>query len=344
MASPVVGPLVGQSDAGAGVLGTSNSNDGVVGRSTSAFGVFGASESGVGIRAVSGADRPALEAQAKGNGSAVDAQADGGAGVVGRSNTNDGLVGRSNSAFGVFGASVSGVGIRAVSETGRALEAQAKGNGIGVVAQSDGSGDGVLGMSGTGVGVHGKGGKLAGLFEGDVKVTGKFQGDVEATGNIHGGVVTADRIDCPTGTVNCFDVSISNGDCAEEFELAGAEAIEPGTLMSFRVDGTLCPSSAAYDNKVAGVISGAGEYKPGIVLDRRKGGNRAAIALLGKVCCKVDAEYAPIEVGDLLTSSATAGHAMKATDPGKAFGSVIGKALRSQREGRGMIPVLVALQ
>src|SRR5208282_6491995 len=34
-----------------------------------------------------------------------------------------------------------------------------------------------------------------------------------------------------------------------------------------------------------------------------------------KVCCKVDADYASIEVGDLLTTSSTAGHAMKAEDP-----------------------------
>jgi hypothetical protein len=114
--------------------------------------------------------------------------------------------------------------------------------------------------------------------------------------------------------------------------------------MSFGVDGTLFPSSEAYDSKVVGVISGAGEYKPGIVLDRRDGGNRAPIALMGKVYCKVDAGYSAIEVGDLLTTSPTAGHAMKATDPLKAFGSVIGKALRSKSDGRGMIPVLVALQ
>src|SRR5271165_954023 len=34
-----------------------------------------------------------------------------------------------------------------------------------------------------------------------------------------------------------------------------------------------------------------------------------------KVYCKVDADYASIEVGDLLTTSSTAGHAMKAEDP-----------------------------
>jgi hypothetical protein len=35
---------------------------------------------------------------------------------------------------------------------------------------------------------------------------------------------------------------------------------------------------------------------------------------------------------------------MKAVDPIKAFGAVIGKALRPLKSGSGMIPILVALQ
>jgi hypothetical protein len=35
---------------------------------------------------------------------------------------------------------------------------------------------------------------------------------------------------------------------------------------------------------------------------------------------------------------------MKATDPARAFGAVIGKALGSLESGRGLIPILVALQ
>jgi hypothetical protein len=35
---------------------------------------------------------------------------------------------------------------------------------------------------------------------------------------------------------------------------------------------------------------------------------------------------------------------MKVTDPYKAFGSVIGKALRPFADGQGLIPILVALQ
>lgn len=65
---------------------------------------------------------------------------------------------------------------------------------------------------------------------------------------------------------------------------------------------------------------------------------------MGKAYCKVDARHSPIEIGDLLTTSPTRGHAMKAVDPLKAFGTVIGKALRPLAEGQNLIPVLVALQ
>jgi hypothetical protein len=58
----------------------------------------------------------------------------------------------------------------------------------------------------------------------------------------------------------------------------------------------------------------------------------------------VDAAFGAIEVGDLLTTSPTPGHAMKATDQLKAFGSVIGKAMRPLESGRGLIPILIALQ
>jgi hypothetical protein len=68
------------------------------------------------------------------------------------------------------------------------------------------------------------------------------------------------------------------------------------------------------------------------------------VAVVGKVYCKVDAQYAPIEVGDLLTTSPTPGHAMKADDPLRAFGAVIGKALRGLQSGQGLVPILVALQ
>jgi hypothetical protein len=115
--------------------------------------------------------------------------------------------------------------------------------------------------------------------------------------------------------------------------------------MVINADGLLEPSQQAYDTRVAGVISGAGKFRPGIILDSQDSDTgRMPIALVGKVYCKVDADYAAVEVGVLLTTSDTRGHARKAVDPGKAFGSVIGKALRRLEAGCGLIPVLIALQ
>lgn len=141
------------------------------------------------------------------------------------------------------------------------------------------------------------------------------------------------------------DISLENSDCAEDFDVAGKDPVEPGTVMVIDGDGALQPSQHAYDRCVAGVISGAGDLRPGITLGRQdKKAGRLPLALTGKVYCKVDADYGPVGVGDLLTTSPTCGHAMKATDSGKAFGTVIGKALRGLETGKGLIPILVALQ
>jgi hypothetical protein len=83
------------------------------------------------------------------------------------------------------------------------------------------------------------------------------------------------------------DIVLSNADCAEDFDLAAAVQATAGTVMVLDAEGMLLPCSEAYDPKVAGVISGAGEHKPGIVLDRRESsGNRVSVALLGKVFAK----------------------------------------------------------
>jgi hypothetical protein len=115
--------------------------------------------------------------------------------------------------------------------------------------------------------------------------------------------------------------------------------------MVVHEEGPLHACHYAYDKKVIGVVSGAVEYKPGIVLGKEPSTPaRLPIALVGKVYCKVDAGYGPIRVGDLLTTFATPGHAMKAVDGAKAVGAVIGKALCPIDSGQGLIPILVALQ
>jgi hypothetical protein len=144
------------------------------------------------------------------------------------------------------------------------------------------------------------------------------------------------------------DVRLTGADLAENFDIAGTVAAadaEPGTVMVIDDDGGLKPSGSAYDTAVAGVVSGAGAYRPGVVLDEHAGrSDRVTVALVGKVHCRVDASHGAVHVGDLLTTSPTPGHAMRAADPSRAFGAIVGKALAPLAAGQGLLPVLVALQ
>jgi hypothetical protein len=69
-----------------------------------------------------------------------------------------------------------------------------------------------------------------------------------------------------------------------------------------------------------------------------------ALTLRRKGACKVDARHVPIEIGNLLTTSHKAGHAMKAEGFRRALGAGLGKALKALCEGTGTIPIMVALQ
>jgi hypothetical protein len=314
---------------------------GFVAQSTLNAGLVGESTGFNGVRGIS---------HAEGHGAVVGVNdnntGNAGPGVYGQSD-GTGVWGQSKLWMGVYGNSQSTTGGAGVF---------GEGNGTGVWGQSKSTtgGAGVFGegVGPAGIGIFGRGQKLAGYFEGGVAITG----DLAVTGNC---VITGDFACHGLADITLRPAdpgpiepnpgyrpnSRVRGDGAEEFDIAGLNTSEPGTVMVVGEKGALSPSQHAYDKRVAGVISGAGDYKPGIVLDKKKSAsNRQPIALLGKVFCKVDATYGAIEVGDLLTTSDSAGHAMKTDDPFKAFGSVIGKALRPLKEGRGLIPVLIALQ
>jgi NAD(P)H-hydrate repair Nnr-like enzyme with NAD(P)H-hydrate dehydratase domain len=63
---------------------------------------------------------------------------------------------------------------------------------------------------------------------------------------------------------------------------------------------------------------------------------------MGKVWCMANADVAPIRPGDLLTTSSISGHCRRVTEPARAFGAVIGKALTALASGRGLVRVLVS--
>ncbi|MCP2275661.1 hypothetical protein SAMN04244553_0492 [Nocardia amikacinitolerans] len=142
------------------------------------------------------------------------------------------------------------------------------------------------------------------------------------------------------------EIHLGNADAAENFEVADPVEATPGTVMSLGQDGKLRPCSIAYDQTVVGVVSGADRYRPGLVFDRgeTQDDSRMPISVMGKVVCRADARYGSIRVGDLLTTSPNPGCAMKASEPGRAFGTVIGKALDSLDAGEGLVPMLISLQ
>jgi hypothetical protein len=236
---------------------------------------------------------------------------------------------------GVRGTSKKGIGVHGKSEKFVGVKGEAKSNkdasGVYGVCNGDKSVNGVKGESTGGIGVLGQSDTVA--IWGRAPIAGFFEGEVHVTGDIK---------------------LVNAADCAEDFDVDDLELknVEAGTVMVLTENGSLQSSYQEYDKKVAGIVSGARGYKPGIILDRQqiqeqsqnKNKDRLPIALMGKVYCKVDARHSSIEIGDLLTTSSMKGYAMKAEDPLKAFGAVIGKALGSIKEGLGMIPVLVALQ
>ncbi len=354
--------VVGESPNYQGVFGRSENNAGVVGESQNMHAVFGITHSNfAGVYGASDAEGSGVAGECK-RGRGVHGVSESGDGVFGSGRR--GVVGESTTYQGVFGRSRDNAGVVGESQSMHAVFGITHSNFAGVYGTSDAEGSGVAGECKRGQGVHGASESGVGVLgqsmtSDGVRATSASRNGISAEGghtgiyakapvnagyfegNIHvtGHITTAGNITA------AGDVFLNGGDCAEEFDIAAGASADPGTVMVLGEEGTLHQCREAYDKRVAGVVSGAGELRAGIVLDRRQGAEgRMPIALLGKVFCKVDASHAPLEVGDLLTTSSTPGHAMKAADPLRAFGAVIGKALRPLPEGQGVIPILIALQ
>lgn len=304
-----------------GVHGMSGAGDGVTGTSQSGTGVFGEGpQNGVHGKSASGR---AVYGENTADGDGVGGFSDSGTGVAGVSRTGrgmyaesdswDGVAGVSNTGTGVFGAGELH-GVHGKSAAGRAVFGENTAQGDGVTGSSD-AGNGVAALSRTGTGLYARS---------DSGRAAYFHGHVEVTGEIR----------------------LVGADCAEEFRVA--DDVLPGTVMVIDDAGGLAVSDHPYDRRVAGVIAGAGSYRPALVLDSaaevQERSTRRAISLMGKAYCRADATEAPIGAGDLLTTAAAPGCAMRATDRDRSFGAILGKALAPLGAGTGLIPILVTLQ
>jgi hypothetical protein len=121
--------------------------------------------------------------------------------------------------------------------------------------------------------------------------------------------------------------------------LPAAGDVRPGEVVVLDGEhpGAVRTAAVADDRAVAGV---AGET-PGVLAGR---GSRDAVPVVVAGTARVwaDAGYGAIDVGDLLVTSPTSGHAMRADRPDP--GTVLGKAMQRLEAGTGLIRVLVTLQ
>ena len=130
-----------------------------------------------------------------------------------------------------------------------------------------------------------------------------------------------------------------NYDADSGIEAADVVCLDPASDRIVRSD-------KPNDALLLGVISS----QPGFLLNvdhEAADGTRFPVALCGRVPCKVVDENGAIRKGDLLTSSSTPGHAMRASpievggEPIYRAGTIIGKAFESLESGRGVIEVVV---
>jgi hypothetical protein len=146
-------------------------------------------------------------------------------------------------------------------------------------------------------------------------------------------------------------VFTGGADVAEAFAVEGdIRDYEPGDVLVVSESSDLRAekSSGPACTRVAGVLA----TKPGVLLSRRGAeedmSEAVPLGVLGVIPTKVTDEGGPIRRGDLLVTSSTPGHAMKATPVivrGVAIlptGAVLGKALQEfAGPGTGLIEVLV---
>jgi len=134
-------------------------------------------------------------------------------------------------------------------------------------------------------------------------------------------------------------------DYAEGFDVSDNADVGPGAVLVIdpQNPGNLTVSTTVYDTKVAGIVAGAKGLGSGVRLGT--GQCDHDVALAGRVYCNVDTTESAMEPGDLLTTSATAGYAMKVSDHLRAQGAILGKAMERLEKGqRAQILVLVTLQ
>jgi len=331
--------LYGQQGTASGFPYIFGNTAGVWGESSQGSGVYGASATSAGVRGVTlatnghGLHGSALKTNGTSSGvygTSASATGVGVHGLAGTPATNSGsvflgtyqsgVVGESSAGVGVFGSSDLFLGVHGASAESTGVFGESV-NGTGVRSYSD------AGAAFSGFAWYGPG----------LEVT-TSTGDLIACYQIFNGTkfrVTAD------GEVYAAKAFHPNGaDFAEM--LPAQNAVEPGDVLVIGEDGKLTRCTQPYQDNVAGVHA----TQPGLLGGAQDGADltgKIPLAVVGVVPVKVTNENGSLKPGDKLTTSSTAGHAMKASRRAE-IGTVIGKALEAFDGERGVIQMLVILQ
>jgi hypothetical protein len=111
------------------------------------------------------------------------------------------------------------------------------------------------------------------------------------------------------------------------------EEYAPGTVLVFGGEAEVTTTATINDTRCAGVVT----TDPAYIMNSDLEGTRACLALAGRVPCKV---VGRVKKGDMLTTSATPGYAVKALNP--TLGAIIGKALEDKdTSDAGIIEIAV---
>jgi DNA-binding beta-propeller fold protein YncE len=140
-------------------------------------------------------------------------------------------------------------------------------------------------------------------------------------------------------------VGAASGDVAEMFPASAA--LDPGSVVVIDAQhrGAMSLATSAYDRRVAGVVAGANDYRSAITLRAMDGTlGKVPVTLTGTAYCLATNANGAIKAGDLLTTSAVPGHAMRVIDHDAARGAILGKALEDLKGDKGQILILASLQ
>lgn len=129
-------------------------------------------------------------------------------------------------------------------------------------------------------------------------------------------------------------------DCiARFFPVQSGDVISEGDLLAMGEDGKLHKSRQPNATNIIGVAVKSASVVLG---EKHDASGHWLVAIAGVTLANVEAQSYPVQPGDLLCSGLTGGHAVRVAPENLKAGSLVAKSLGLQRNGRGLVPVLLS--